>query len=182
MAQPTAQTLAPAGEHKTSFPPFDASSFPSQLVSLAVVFAVLYVVVARFIAPRVQGILDARALRLSENIQAAAEAQKQSQAAMSAYEEAVTSARQKAFALAEESKAKAQKKSDKKRAELEAELAQKINEAETRIAAQKATALKSVRSISEEVATTIVDHFTGKPATAAELAAAFSGKKIVEAA
>ena len=49
-------------------PQFDISSFSSQLFWLAIVFAVLYFIVSRFIAPKAESILTARNRCMEENI------------------------------------------------------------------------------------------------------------------
>lgn len=49
-------------------PQFDVSSFSSQLFWLAIVFAVLYFIVSRFIAPKAESILTARNRCIEENI------------------------------------------------------------------------------------------------------------------
>ena len=49
-------------------PQFDLSSFSSQLFWLAVVFAGLYLIVSKFIAPKAESILTARNRFMEENI------------------------------------------------------------------------------------------------------------------
>ncbi len=49
-------------------PQFDVSSFSSQLFWLAIVFALLYFIVSRFIAPKAEAILTARNRCLEDNI------------------------------------------------------------------------------------------------------------------
>jgi len=57
----TAHTAAD-GHGKASFPPFQANTFASQLVSFAIAFALLYFIVSKFALPRVGGIIaNARA-------------------------------------------------------------------------------------------------------------------------
>ncbi len=54
-------------------PQFDVASFSSQLFWLAVVFAFLYFLVSKFIAPKAESILTARNRCLEENIRYAEE-------------------------------------------------------------------------------------------------------------
>src|SRR5260370_41632663 len=48
------------GGHGGNFPPFDSSTFASQLVSLLIAFVALYLIVSRIALPRVGGLLDKR--------------------------------------------------------------------------------------------------------------------------
>ena len=56
----SAHTEADGGEHAGGFPPFESSTFASQLVSLAIFFVALYVIVSR-IACGPAGMTSARA-------------------------------------------------------------------------------------------------------------------------
>ena len=55
-----AHTEADGGHHSGGFPPFESSTFASQLVSLAIFFAVLYLIVSKLALPRVGGAIEAR--------------------------------------------------------------------------------------------------------------------------
>src|SRR5712672_2702094 len=48
------------GGHGGAFPPFDSSTFASQLVSLVIAFVALYLIVSRIALPRVGSVIDAR--------------------------------------------------------------------------------------------------------------------------
>ena len=54
-----AHTEADSG-HKAPFPPFEADTFASQLVSLAIAFGLLYIIVSRLALPRMKSVLEAR--------------------------------------------------------------------------------------------------------------------------
>ncbi len=51
------------GGHGGAFPPFNSSTFASQLVSLAIAFVALYLIVSRIALPRVGSVLDAASER-----------------------------------------------------------------------------------------------------------------------
>ena len=59
--QPTGAHTEAEGGHGGAFPPFESSTFASQLVSLAIAFVALYLIVSRIALPRVGGTIDARA-------------------------------------------------------------------------------------------------------------------------
>jgi len=53
-----AHTQADGGHHGGAFPPFESSTFASQLVSLLIAFVALYIIVSRFALPKVGGVVD----------------------------------------------------------------------------------------------------------------------------
>ena len=65
-----AHTEAPGG-HVGGFPPFESSTYASQLVSLVIAFAALYLIVSRIALPRVGGVIDARANAIEGDLSAA---------------------------------------------------------------------------------------------------------------
>ncbi len=62
MAENTSATTehAPASEHGGGFPPFQSETFASQIVWLAICFAILYAMVAKVVFPRMRSIFAER--------------------------------------------------------------------------------------------------------------------------
>src|ERR1700760_4688753 len=89
-----------------NFPPFDTTTFPSQLVSLAIAFVALYLIVSRIALPRVGGVIDARANAIEGDLSAAQKLKDESDAALKAYETELASARSKAQAIGNETREK----------------------------------------------------------------------------
>ena len=67
----TASTAHPAEAHG-NFPPFDSSTFGSQLVWLALAFGALYLLMSKVALPRVASILEERHNRVSSDLDQAA--------------------------------------------------------------------------------------------------------------
>lgn len=175
MAQPTHTTSvehAPATEHKGSFPPFDAQSFPSQLVWLVLTFVVLYTAVSRMVLPRIGSILADRRQRVEEDLASAETLKGQSDAAIAAYEKALAEARGRAQAIATETRDRQAAEADKARHALEAQLNAKLADAEKTIAATREAAMSNVRSIAADAAVSIVQRLAGVQPSADEAAAA----------
>ncbi len=149
-------TEQPKPAEKAPFPPFDKSTFASQLLWLAITFVVLYVVLARLAIPRIGGILRDRSSRIAGDIASAEKAKADSEAALAAYEKALASARSNASSIAEGARSEAKAAADAERAATEAELAGKLAAAEARIADIKAKALSEVGAIAGEATTAIV--------------------------
>ncbi len=86
------------GGHGGGFPPFESSTFASQLVSLVIAFVALYLIVSRIALPRVGGVIDARQNAIEGDLAAAQKLKDESDAALKAYESDLASARSRAQA------------------------------------------------------------------------------------
>src|SRR5918912_645838 len=150
-----AHTEADGGQHGGGFPPFESSTFASQLVSLAIAFVALYIIVSRFALPRVGGVIEARQNAIEGDLAEAQKLKDQSDAALKAYEAELAAARSRAQAIGNESRDKANAQADAERKALEEQLAAKLAEAEKTIASTRATAMSNVRGIAADAAGTI---------------------------
>src|SRR5215467_6859004 len=128
------------------FPPFDASTFASQLVSLVIAFVALYVIVSRFALPRVESVIDARQDAIEGDLAQAQKLKDESDAALKAYEGELAAARSRAQAIGNETREKMNASAEAERKALEEKLAGKLVEAEKQIAATRTAAMGNVRS------------------------------------
>jgi len=149
------------GGHDSGFPPFESSTFASQLVSLVIAFVALYVIVPRVALPRVGAVIDARQNKIEGDLGEAQKLKDQSESALKAYESDLAAARSKAQAIGAETREKMNAASDAERKSLEDKLAVRLTEAEKTIAATRATAMGNVRGIAADAAAAIVQRLTG---------------------
>src|SRR5882757_940415 len=117
-----AHTEADGGHHGGAFPPFDSANFASQLVSLAIAFVALYLIVSRVALPRVGGTIDARQNAIDGDLAEAQKLKDASGAALKAYETELASARSRAQAIGTETREKLNAASEVERTTLEARL------------------------------------------------------------
>ena len=155
----TAHTEADA--HGRAFPPFEKDTFASQLVSLAVAFVALYLIVSRIALPRVGSLLDQRQDAIEGDLAAAQKLKDESDAALKAYESELAAARTRAQAISAETREKLNAASNAERKTLEERLTHKLVEAEKAIAATRQAAMRNVRGIAAEAAAAIVQRLTG---------------------
>jgi len=167
----TAHTQAPS-EHKGAFPPFDSSTFASQLVWLVITFVLLYALMAKVALPRVGSIIAQRQNRIDDDLAQANAFKAQSDAALAAYEKALADARARAQAMASEMRDKQAAEAEASRKKLEDQLNAKLAEAEKVIAGTKQAAMANVRNIAADAARAIVERLIGTvPADSAVVAA-----------
>jgi F-type H+-transporting ATPase subunit b len=160
------------GGHGGGFPPFESSTYASQLVSLAIAFVALYLIVSRFALPRVGGVIEARQNKIEGDLAEAQKLKDQSDAALRAYEGELAAARLRAQAIGAETRDKLNAQADAERKALEEQLAAKLAGAEKTIASTRATAMSNVRGIAADTAGSIVQRLTGIVPDAASVAAA----------
>ena len=149
------------GGHGGAFPPFESTTFASQLVSLVIAFVALYVIVSRFALPKVGGVIEARQNAIEGDLAAAQKLKDESDAALKAYEADLAAARSRAQAIGTETRDKLNAAAEAERKALEEKLAGKLADAEKQIAATRTAAMSNVRSIASDAAIAIVQRFTG---------------------
>jgi F-type H+-transporting ATPase subunit b len=156
----TAHTEADGG-HKAPFPPFEKSTFASQLVSLLIAFVALYLIVSRIALPRVGSLLDERQNAIDGDLAAAQKLKDESDSALKAYESELAAARARAQAISTETRDKLNTASEAERKTLEEQLSLKLAEAEKTIASTRESAMSNVRGIAADAAAAIVQRLTG---------------------
>ncbi len=167
-----ATTEAGGGAHEaTIFPPFDASTFPSQILWFALTFAVLYVLMSRVALPQIGSIIDKRKARIEGDLREAERLRGETDKAVAAYEQALSDARKNAHGIAEETRTSIKADLDGKRKAVEDDLSRKVADAEARITQNKNAAMTRVNEIAAETAIALVTQLTGE-ANAADVNAA----------
>ena len=160
-AAPAGAHTGAEGGHKAPFPPFERETFASQLVSLAVAFGLLYIIVSRLALPRMKGVLAARQGAIDSDLGEAQKLRDQSDAALKAYESELASARAKAQGIGSDIRDKLNAQAEADRKALEERLAAKLAAAEKTIAETRTAAMGNVRTIAADAAGAIVQRLTG---------------------
>lgn len=161
------------GEHASGvFPPFDSSTYASQLLWLAITFGLFYYVMAKMVLPRIGGILEDRRDRIAGDLAEAERLKQETDAAIAAYEQALAEARSKAHGIAQATRDKLTSEVNAKREAAEADLASKLADAESRIAGIKSEALGQVGEIATETASALVEALLGRAPAKADTAKA----------
>lgn len=171
------QTLANASDLDTgsaAFPPFESSTYLSQIVWLVIVFGLLYWLMSRVALPRVGAILENRRSRIEGDLADAARMQEQATAASAAYDSKLAEAKTRAQALAQKTHEELLAADEARRHTLEGELNGKMAAAERQIAETKTRAMGNVEGIARDAAAAIVQHLTGKAADPQAVDAALS--------
>jgi F-type H+-transporting ATPase subunit b len=165
MANSEQATTAEVGHEsggESNFPPFDASTFPSQIVWLAITFGALYYFMSRRFLPKVGQVLETRRERIAKDLDEATALQQKADAAAAAHEKALADARAKAQSLAQATRDQLAAEADARRHALEQELAAKLTAAEAQIATTRAQAMENVSAIAQDATGAIVERLIGR--------------------
>lgn len=163
----------PSDHHaEIAFPPFDATTFGSQLFWFAIVFGALYLLISRAVAPRIAGILEDRRARIAGDLDDAAKKQAQAQAAAEAHEKSLAEARANAQKIGQEAHNKLAAEAALKQKAIETDLAARLAASEKQVADTKKAALANVESVANDAAAAIVEKLAGAKPSADAIAAA----------
>lgn len=176
MAEETAtHAMTEAGHSAAAFPPFDTTTFPSQIFWLVITFGVLFVVLWRVAGPRIHNVIADRRSAINSAIEAANAARKDADAASAAYDVALAGARARANAMAEETRASINAEITRAKSDAEAKAASAMSAADARIQAARGAAQVHVADAAKDAAVAIVARLTGETVAADEAARAVKG-------
>jgi len=170
-----ATTEAHGGAESGGLPQFDTTVWGGQIVYLLFLFFVLYLLIAKVFAPRLRRVMDERADTISTAVATAKSVQAEAATQATAAKAEVAEARAQSRAMAAAAKERVTEEANARRASEEAEVNARIAAAEASIGQTRDAAMANVSTIAADTAQAIVERLTGKPASAAEAAAAVKG-------
>jgi F-type H+-transporting ATPase subunit b len=173
MAASETSTTGTIAEHKSGgFPPFEVSTYPSQIFWLTVCFVFLLVVMWRVAVPKIGGVIAERRGRIQTELAKAEESRKQAERAAAAYQAPILEARERARAASEQTRTQMQQEFERAKQSADTETQRKTTEAQERIAALQRQAKWHVTQAAEDAVVDIVNRLTGETVSRAEATAA----------
>lgn len=152
---------ADGGHGGGGLPQLKPESFPGQLFWLAVTFTLLYVLLSAVALPRLAKVMADRKQRIRNDLDEAAKAQAQAEAAGKAFESSLNDARTRARKMGDEARLAVQAQIDAKTRTETDRLAADVARAEQRIQAMRTQALSNVRGIAVDAAQSLVEKLGG---------------------
>lgn len=156
-------------------PQLDVNSYLPQVVWLVITFSALLFVMWRIAVPRIAEVLEARQKRIADNMAKAEQHRKDAEAALAAYEQAMSEARAQAHFVIVEAGQKVAAETAEREARQAEQLNRRVEEAEQGIAHAVETAMVNVRAVALEVAVAAAERLTGKATDKKAIAAAVDG-------
>jgi len=143
-------------------PQFEFSTFLSQMVWLAIFFAVLYFGVVRLTLPKVGRVIEAREDQVSGDLSAAQGAKAESDRMAADYDAGVAAAQDAARARVAEARAAAALSIEAKLKASNAAIEAKSGAAQAELDAARSSALGEIEGVAASIAADIVERLTGE--------------------
>jgi F-type H+-transporting ATPase subunit b len=158
-------------------PQLNFHDFAPQVVWLVITFAVLYLVMSKLAIPAISGTLERRQDKIQSDLDAAEKASEETRALVTAYEKRLADAREEARRLHREQAEADSAAAQARLSELSATLNARIEDAEKRIAGQRAQVADSLEDMAHDIAAEVYSKLAGQPADSAALRAKVAAAK-----
>src|SRR5262249_15442607 len=130
LGQPGARSLK---GREAAMPQLNPLDWAPQIIWLIITFGILYLLMVKVALPRIGGVIYALAANIAKDLAEADKLRRETEEAITAYEQALAEAKQKAHAIIESGRTKLKEEMAAERGRLEQDLAKKSAKAEQRI-------------------------------------------------
>ena len=154
-------SIAAGSSEAKGLPQLDISTWPNQLLWLAVTFSVGYLLMAKVITPRIGTVLNTRRQTIFDDLKRAKDAEAEAKQLKEDYESALETARITAAEAANKAIAEAKAKAEAAEVELTAKLAKKTKAAEIKLTKMRDEALANIHDVAKELTLDTVSSVTG---------------------
>ncbi len=146
---------------QAALPQLDAETFSSQLFWLVASFVLLYLLMAKSVLPRIHEVLEKRRHRIEHDLDQAERLAQEADESKSDYERLHAESVARSQQMIADAEASIRQSSDEEHVKLDAELAERMGEADKAIAKAAADVKKKLKPTAETVAQAIVKAMTG---------------------
>ena len=162
---PFTATRSLAAEGGSNLPQLDPATFQPQLIWLFITFLALYLIMWRSALPKIGSILEERANRKADDLDAADRARKKSESLEAAYQEILLEARAGAAKMLREARQELNAEIEARKVELAGKFSKRMIQAEGTVAQAKEKAMKDLEAIAAEACQAIVVKLSGRSFT-----------------
>ena len=142
-------------------PQLDPEFWVSQIFWLSLTFGILYIVLSKFILPKISANLELRRSQIQENIEAAEKQREDSESKLKEYDEIILRSKIKANDILKETREKTLKEINTKQEILDKQIDEEIKKAEEEIRQFKKKAPEKINKIAIETSTEILRNLIG---------------------
>ena len=152
---------AVSAAEKVGMPQLDTKFWFSQFFWLTITFSILFVLLSKFILPRISANLEIRKSQILENISAAEKKRQESELKIKEFEEIVRKSKNDAKSYLNQAKKKLAKSISIKKKTLERELSEEIQKVEVEIQALRNNAPERINKIAVETSSDLLRQLIG---------------------
>jgi F-type H+-transporting ATPase subunit b len=146
---------------KVGMPQLDTEFWISQIFWLAITFSILFVLLSKFILPKISANLEKRKSLILENISTAEKKREESESKIKEYNEIIKKSKNEAKNLMNQAKKKLMKDINKKKETLEKDLTNEIQKVEIEIQEFRNKAPEKINKIAVETSTDLLQQLIG---------------------
>jgi len=150
------------GAESGGMPQLNPEFWVSQIFWLIITFASLFLILSRFILPKISKNIEFRKSQILENIETAEKQKEESENKIKEYENLILKSKNEARNYFNEARKKILQDLDKKREKLESELNEEINIAEKEIIELKNNAPEKINKIAVETSSNLIRQLIGE--------------------
>ena len=142
-------------------PQLNPEFWVSQIFWLIITFGILYIVLSKFILPKISANLEFRKSQISDNIEAADKQRKESESKLIEYDEIILKSKTEAKNIFNQAREKALKDINVKREVLDKQIDEEIKKVEKEIINLRLEAPKKINKIAIEISSELVKKLIG---------------------
>ena len=157
---------------EAGMPQLDPTYWASQAFWLILIFTLLYLALSKMLIPKIKESIDDRENKIKDDLDEAHELKVVAEKKLKEYELEIEIAKKEVQKIIFDSKKKLNSEIQNKKKKFEKELEREIENAEKEIESLKKESLKSISTISEEIASRVIEQISGEPMNESSIKAA----------
>ena len=157
---------------EAGMPQLDPTYWASQTFWLILIFTALYLVLANLFIPKIKSSIDNRENKIKDDLDEAQKLKNLAEQKLKEYELSIENAKKEVQKIIFESKNKLNLEIQNKKKEFKKEIEIEIESAEKEIENLKKESLKNILTISEEMASRVIEQISGEPMNQSSVKAA----------
>ena len=166
----TSKTVLLAAE--AGMPQLDPTYWASQAFWLILIFTALYLTLSNLFIPKIKDNIDSRENKIKDDLDEAQKIKRLAEQKLGEYELSIDDAKKEVQKIIFESKKKLNLEIHGKKKKIKKEIELEIKNAEKEIESLKMESLKNISTISEEMASKVVEQISGEPMNQSSIKAA----------
>jgi len=157
---------------EVGMPQLDPTYWMSQAFWLILIFTTLYLILSNVFITKIKNSIDNRENKIKDDLDEAQELKNLAELRLKEYELSIENAKKESQKIIFESKNKLNLRIQNKKKEFEREIETEIESAEKEIEDLKKDSLKNISTISEEMASKVIEQISGEPMNQSSVKAA----------